>query len=532
MNTIQPTPIPQTGLPRAQARALLPMSFWAGIILVTVAFATLGTARLNAAPESIAPIKAGFAEADITPEPGQEMPGNYGKVFGRSVHDPCKVRVAVFDDGRKRVALVGVDALIVPRPLVLGARRGIQERCGIPPEAVLIGASHSHSSGPLAMIWPGDFDHGSPLVRKLAYELSPTVNLDYARRVSEAIVNAVAQANDRRAEVRLSFGSGKEDKVSFNRRLRMKSGGTFTHPGRGNPDVLGYAGPIDPEVGVIGAWDREGRLAGCVVNFACHATTSPPGFSANWIHYLEQTIRGGLATSAPVVFLQGACGDVTQVDNLSPYADPSGDKQAQRVGGSVGAEALKVLLRAEPGSTVPLDARVKVLNVKRRAPAPERVSKSIELAQRSEPEVGHTEWVFAKEIVLLDALIAKHPEAEVEVQAIQVGPAVFIANPAEFFVELGLDIKQGSNFRFTWPVELANGCVGYVPTEAALGPGGGGYETRLTSYSNLEPTAGRQIVAAGLELARQMTPGRVFEPPQAPPFGGPWTYGNVPPELK
>src|SRR2546423_14604048 len=118
----------------------------------------------------------------------------------------------------------------------------------------------------------------------------------------------------------------------------------FSHPGRGNPDVLGYAGPIEPEVGVLGAWDADGRLLGCVVNFACHATTSPPGFSANWIYYLEKTLRGSLSVDMPVVFLQGACGDVTQVDNLSPYADPSGDKQAQIVGGTVGAEAVKALL--------------------------------------------------------------------------------------------------------------------------------------------------------------------------------------------
>src|SRR5205823_7713808 len=117
-------------------------------------------------------------------------------------------------------------------------------------------------------------------------------------------------------------------------------------------------------------------------------------------------------------------------------------------------------------------------------------------------------------------------------QAIQIGPAVFIAVPAEYFVEFGLELKKQSNFKFTWPVELANDCVGYVPTEEAFGPHGGGYETRLTSYSNLEITAGRQMMEAGLDLARQMTPGQVVEPAKAPPFKAPWSYGNGPPELK
>jgi neutral ceramidase len=70
-----------------------------------------------------------------------------------------------------------------------------------------------------------------------------------------------------------------------------------------------------------------------------------------------------------------------------------------------------------------------------------------------------------------------------------------------------------------------------MPTEDAFGPHGGGYETRLTSCTNLEPTAGRQIIEACLRLAGQMTPGQLPKPPKAPPFGGAWTYGNVPPEL-
>jgi len=133
---------------------------------------------------------------------------------------------------------------------------------------------------------------------------------------------------------------------------------------------------------------------------------------------------------------------------------------------------------------------------------------------------------------VLDVLLAKEPVAEVEVQAIQVGPAVFLAHPAEMFCQFGLDMKSKSPFPFTFPVSFANGCVGYISTEEAFGEHGGGYETRLTSYSNLEVSAGRQMVQAALALAREMTPSEVPTPPPAPPFRGPWSYGNVPPELE
>src|SRR3954451_24025091 len=131
--------------------------------------AAAGRAALSAdAASSAMTMKAGFAEADITPEVGMEQPGGYGKVFHSKVHDPCKVRVAVFDDGARRAALVGLDALMVPRSLVKAVRQEIESRCGLPSGSILIGASHSHSSGPLGMVQPGEFEQAPPFVQKLA----------------------------------------------------------------------------------------------------------------------------------------------------------------------------------------------------------------------------------------------------------------------------------------------------------------------------------------------------------------------------
>jgi hypothetical protein len=510
-------------------------------VLLTVASLAADATGAPAAPPQDAPqtFKAGFAERDITPDPGMEQPGGYGKGIGGARHDPCKVRAAVFDDGRSRVALVGLDALGIRADTVKAARKAVHDRCGIEPGAVLIAGSHSHSAGPTVGAVPGEWDGASDLVKSLVYEKSTSADPKYLARVEQAIAEAVAEADERRVEARCAAGFGLEDKVAFNRRFRMKDGRSVTHPGQANPDVVEPAGPTDPQVGVLGAWDKEGKLLGCVVNFACHATTGPGGTSADYIAYIEKAVRGLMGDDAVVVFLPGASGDVTQVDNRSPYAVPQfGERASRFVGGRVGAETLKTLLaiQTSAGPLSPVSASHEVLQIKRRVPAAERVARALELVQKTPGQAGvdPTEWTFAKETVILDALLKRQPVAEVEVQAVQVGPAVFLACPAEYFCQFGLDLKAASKFPFTFPVSLANGCIGYVPTEDALGPGGGGYETRLTSYSNLEPTAGRRMADTLLALAARMTRGPTPQPPPLPPEtrGKTWSYGDAAPELE
>lgn len=165
--------------------------------LVALIAVTLIPSGISRADEP-ATMTAGFAETDITPEIGMEQPGGYGKSFHRTLHDPCKVRAPCLTMAGS-VALVGIDALAIRRPQVVAARKAIQERCGIPPEAVLIAASHSHSSGPTCMVLPGEYDHGSDLVKELAYEKSSCADAGYLERVVQQIAAAVVQADKNRA---------------------------------------------------------------------------------------------------------------------------------------------------------------------------------------------------------------------------------------------------------------------------------------------------------------------------------------------
>lgn len=476
--------------------------------------------------------RAGFAEADITPDIGMEMPGNYFKQFHSSFHDACKVRAAVLGEGAKKVAIVGIDALKAPRSLVVAARSEIERRTGIPQTAILIAASHSHSGGPVGSVMPGEYDAAPPEIQELAYKRSTAADPRYLAKVTAGIVEAVVAANARLSESAFGFGTGIEDKVLFNRRFLMKNGLTFTHPRPGNPDVVKAAGPVDPTVTVLAAFGPGKKLAGCIVNYACHATTSPAGISANWIYYMENVIRGTFGKDVVVVFTAGFSGDVTQVDNLNPHRDGAGDEFAQVVGGSVGAEAVKVILRMHPGAAAPVEFRTTDYSEQRRAPSAERLAAARAIAFKDMKEVGVAKWVFAKEVVMLDWHLSQSKTVPIELQAIQVGPMVFLATPGEMFTQLGLDLKRQSRFPFTVPVSVANGIVGYVPTLDAFGKHGGGYEQRLTTYTNLAIDAGPRMVAKASDLIRSLTPGKMPVRPPHAPFRAPWDYGDKGPEIR
>ncbi|HYF52408.1 MAG TPA: hypothetical protein VEJ63_23580, partial [Planctomycetota bacterium] len=426
---------------------------------------------------------------------------------------------------------------IVSRGLVMAARERIEKRCQIPGANVMIVASHTHSGGPLFGFLTADFSDAPKEVRKLAVDESVVIDPVYQEWAIAQIATAVAQADHQKADVKLSFDSGRACGVAFNRRFKMKNGRVYTHPGKGNPDIVAPAGPVDDEVAVLGIWNDQ-RLLGCIVNFACHATVSPGGISADWIYYLEQTIRGVFGGDVVVLFQSGAAGDVTQVDNQTRREDEFGEYWARVVGGTVGAEAVRLLSTARAREENALAATSTLLKIPRRLPSAKRLAHAKKVVANPPKESAANEWaagaaatefVMSKELLVLDYIASRQPVVDVEIQALQVGASLWIANPSEFFAELGLRIKRESPFPRTQVVTLANGGVGYVPTSDAFEPQGGGYETVLTSYSNLVTSAGDTIASESVRLARQFK-----SPPERAtqfPLGNPWAYGVLGPEL-
>ncbi len=466
----------------SRSRSLRMFSFCLAVCVIAVAWAAMAADDAGTpAPSTSQPaLYAGFARTDITPPVGAEVPGGFEKSFSKGIHDPLWIEAVCFENETEKLAVVGVDLIMIPAEVVSEARNQIQTQCGIPAANIMVGASHTHNGG--------------PVVECFRVASDPA----YCKTVAEHITQTVVKAIDNMVEVRVGSGSGKEDSVGFNRRFKMKDGTVKTHPGKMNPEIVGPAGPIDPEVAVIAVQDMQGQFLGCVVNYALHGTTMGGNLiSADWPCYLRQTVRGCMGAEAGVVFLNGACGDVTQVDNQNPRLSEFGEAWSRRVGMTVGAEVLKVLARTEYAAGAPLAAAYQHLAL----PIRDLAASDDELLAREKPAAGlgtgHEE-IYRNEADLLRAIKAKSPTVDVEVQALRIGAAAIVSNPAEYFCALGLEIKKDAPWKPALVVELANGYCGYVPTEAAFHEGG--YEMRTARSSFLDPVSGEEIVRASLGL--------------------------------
>ena len=469
-------------------------------------------------------IKAGFYEADITPAIGMERPGNYFKVFIEEIREELKVHAAFLTDGENQLALVSIDTCSVTDELYQ------QVKSELPGMAVVLSATHTHNGGPVRTCTVPEYY--SDFARKLLTEESIWGNPDYVKQVVRQVITAVKMAERSAEEVELSFGRGSVEGVTFNRGFKMKNGHRATHPGKGNPQIVEPFEPIDTEVGAVGFWRKSDEsFLGCLVNFNCHGTCAAGGgVNPDWPGQMVRTIRAVMGEKVGVTYLYGCAGDITQIDNQSLSPIETGPLCSEKVGVSVGAEVLKILMRAKHGEISGIKTFEEKMKVFYRKPSPETLKEAMEIVKLNKKD---TAYRFAKEKVILGEKTAHADGLEITLRAIQLGPLAIVTMPGEVFCGIGLAIKASSRFPFTWVSSLANGSCGYVPTAAALDPEkGGGYETRLTSGTCTTPDTADRLVEKSLEMISRLEPESVPVGPQIAPVDKVWDYGNNLPELE
>jgi hypothetical protein len=428
-------------------------------------------------------IQAGFATTDITPDIGSHIPGGFAPRISTGVLDPLQARACVLRES-ETIAVVGVDAVSLNDATVADARSRIQARTDIKPRNILIAASHTHCGGPANNVLGTDAD--------------PT----YLDLLAERIADAVAQAAGDAEPVRVCTGTASCHDWAFNRRWHMACGGHATNPGKGNPDMLDPAGPVDPEVGVIALLSSDGRVRGCITNFACHCTVvSGTTFSGDYPAYWQKALRKRLDKDLTMIFLNGACGDINQLDFSRPDRKESGPQWAEAMGDALAQATVEALQAAQPDDAADVAAAHGQVSVAYRRPTDAQLAEAAACLETFGPEAGRDYWI-ARDRQLLAQMLGDDTQVDVPVDVLRIGAAIIAAAPWQPFCEFGLRIKQHAPSP-TLVATFANGMIGYVPTPAAFE--GGGYEPTLCRGSKLHPEAGDSITDETIQLIEKMT---------------------------
>jgi hypothetical protein len=443
-------------------------------------------------------LQAGAAVVDITPPTGGLMDG-YGdrRQPSQGVHDPLFARALLLDGGSpdERCAIISCDLLGMHPWITKEIRTAVSTRADIPPDHVLVCATHSHA-GPYGlrggMFARLDDVLASNLVRKLA--------------------GAVLFAQGQRRPATLKLGRSHLDTVSMNRR---------------HPDW-----PIDPAMLLLLVDGDDGRPIASLLNFACHATVLSganlllsgefPGAAARIL--LEQT-------GAPCIYLNGACGNVNPVWIRQDF------DSVDRVGQIIAGQALRLI-----GELRTLGPGQRVHNIRwdefLEKPIPGRIVGPRFSALRREIDLPLRDFAgdddYASRISDLDTKAQKFPEASAqrreamaqltrtqserwaavwarqqdgakvqrtEIQALSLGDGLsVIALPGEFFVETADTLRAAAPDMNLIVACYANDYIGYVIPPEAYDQGG--YESGVTFSP---PKAEAMVRDAAAELLSAVT---------------------------
>jgi len=436
-------------------------------------------------------LRAGAARIVITPDLGCHISGYYEDRIAQDIRDDLYAKAVVLESGDATLAIVVCDLLHLLREDVDLAKARAAEVTGIPAANILVAATHTHF-GPST-------EAGYDIPREDGF----------MERFPARIADAVKLAQNRLRPAMAGHGAASCPGEVFNRRYWMKDGTVITNPGR-RPEVVRPAGPTDPEVGVLLLLDAERLPIAAVANYALHYVGPGRGghdvISADYFGAFDRALQRWLGREFVAIMLNGCCGDINNIDVFGPQREyPYDHYQVDRVANVVaGATYMACNSIHRYDTEVPLAAANEILTVGRESVTQAEVAAAKErLAQPdSEEQARHATsadptWLKATRVLELERTPA---ERLAPIQAMRIGDLGLVGLPGEIFVEIGLQIKASSPFARALIGELANGTIGYVPSDTAFDQGS--YEV----YTSVIPRdTGTRMAETALGLLRKLS---------------------------
>ena len=423
--------------------------------------------------------RVGFGESDITPPHGLFMCGSLDPRTNEGTTDPLGSHALVAESGGRRIAIVGVDLIGLPKALADEIIADAAGRTGIAPDDIIVASSHTHSG---------------PYTAEGLYSEQVT-DAEYLSTLPDRIGASVAQAAGRVEPARMYIGRSLVHHGIHNRRVICPDGKVLNTwmPQALNdlaliPQVLGTAGPVDPELWVL-RFDRpDGSTLGIFYNFSLH-TNSKGGhtWSADYPCVVAEHMREAYGPEVVSVYTPGACADINVTQGGVNWRESAAYFAEQAVDA-----ARRAIVEEGP---VTVGAIRREITVPRRDPADQP------------PEaIGRLNWggaggradVFDRQA---DLVAAMPEELTAVVGAARIGPFAIATNPGELFVEHGLTIKRRSPFRHTVVSELTNDLIMYQPTRQAFAQQG--YET-LVGPNRVAMEGIEKIVDTAVELVEEL----------------------------
>jgi len=467
--------------------------------------ALFATAAVHAADVPKAPLMAGAATSNITPELGAEVVGGFLPFPCTHIHDELHARCLVLDDGKTKLALVVCDLLGMHRSLCVAARELIEKETGIPAANVLISGTHTHSAanaigGPVRF-YTSDMeltDYQKFVVRRITDGVRRSITLLRPAEITFGTVEIPEHVNIRRWF--LKEGSmppnpfGKIDKVKMN-------------PGAGNAALVEPAGEPDPTVSFIALREPGGRLISVYSAYSLHYVGGVNGADISADYYgmyceaLKRLQTGG-SDDPPFVAMManGTSGDANNTNFRNPQPRKKPYEQMRYVAEDVAAKVNAALTKVTWHSSAPLAARYRELAIAWRKIDPDLIAWAKETEAKTPRIQGKADLPLAY-AGRVQRLAVASPETKAAVQILRIGDICIGTTPTETFAETGVEFRKRSPFAKSFMVELANGYYGYMPPPRHFELGG--YET-WPGTNNLEPQASVKMMNALMEMAAEV----------------------------